>query len=132
MQGISPPGENVFSIATIGVADTTVCMMGGRFCVFTVQLDSKASSATTVEINLKCGGQGTWTLEKDILSGIYADGSEWGSSYKVEFDNETMTLTAQNESAEALTYTKEAIPSEVKDSAIEPFTSRSEDDTRWF
>ena len=75
---------------------------------------------------------GTWTLEKDILSGIYADGSEWGSSYKVEFDNGTMTLTAQNESAEALTYTKEAIPSEVKDSAIEPFTSRSEDDTRWF
>ena len=62
MQGISPPGENVFSIATIGVADTTVCMMGGRFCVFTVQLDSKASSATTVEINLKCGGQNSTLL----------------------------------------------------------------------
>ena len=75
---------------------------------------------------------GSWTLEKDILNGSYSDGIEWGSSYKVSFDGETMTLTAQNESQEALTYTKETIPAEVKDSAIEPFASRAEEDTRWF
>lgn len=64
MQGISPSGEKkVISVATIGAgADTTVCMMGGRFCVFTVKLDSPASSATTIEINLKCGGENSTLL----------------------------------------------------------------------
>ena len=75
---------------------------------------------------------GTWSVEKDILSGIYADGTEWGSQYQVSFADGTMTLTAINDSQEATTYTKEAIPAKVRDSAIEPFASRSEDDDRWF
>ena len=59
MQGISPPGEKkVISIATIGVADTTVCMMGGRFCVFTV----KGALSDDVSIDLRCGGEDTSLL----------------------------------------------------------------------
>jgi hypothetical protein len=46
-----------------------------------------------------------------------------------------MTLTSTNESAEAITYSKEAIPAEVKDEAIEPLgpeTFTRADDMRWF
>ena len=59
MQGISPPGEKkVISIATIGAgADTTVCMMGGRFCVFTVKNDNKLTGDVTID--LRCGGEDT-------------------------------------------------------------------------
>ena len=78
---------------------------------------------------------GTWSLDKETLSGVYADGVEWGSSYKVSFEGDTMTLTSTNESAEAITYSKEAIPAEVKDEAIEPLgpeTFTRADDMRWF
>ena len=75
---------------------------------------------------------GSWNVKDGTLSGIYADGVEWGSSYTLSFDGDTMTLTATNDSAEAITYTKTAIPTEVKDSAIEPFASRTEDAIRWF
>lgn len=57
MQGISPPGEKkIIDIASIATgADTTTCMMGGRFCVFTVAGDSNLSSSIT--ITLSCGGE---------------------------------------------------------------------------
>ena len=58
MQGISPPGEKlVVSLSSIGQgADTTVCMMGGRFCVFTLELDTALQSAGDITLDLKCGG----------------------------------------------------------------------------
>ena len=78
---------------------------------------------------------GTWSMTKDVLSGVYADGVEWGSSYKVSFDGDTMMLTANNDSAETMTYTKESIPTDVKDEAIEPLgpeTLTRVDEVRWF
>lgn len=78
---------------------------------------------------------GTWTFEKDILSGLYADGVEWGSSYKVSFEGDTMMLTSMNESAEAMIYIKDTIPAEVKDEAIEPLgpeTLTRANELRWF
>ena len=75
---------------------------------------------------------GTWTLNKDILSGVYFDGESWGSDYTVSFADDTMTLTSTNESKETMTYFKETIPADVKSSAIEPFASRTDDTTRWF
>ena len=55
MQGISPSGEKkVIDIASIGTgADTTTCMMGGRFCIFTVT----GALSTDVTIDLCCGGE---------------------------------------------------------------------------
>ena len=77
--------------------------------------------------------EGTWSVDKSVLSGIYADGTEWGSSYTLSFDGETMTLTANNESAEAIVYTKTEIPAEVKDEAIEPLgTETRVEKERWF
>lgn len=58
---------------------------------------------------------GTWSLEGDTLSGVYNDGTPWGSSYTVSFDGDnTMTLTATNGSSESNTYTRKAIPEEVR------------------
>ena len=77
--------------------------------------------------------EGTWSVEKDVLSGVYADGTEWGSSYTLSFDGDTMTLTANNESAETIIYTKTAIPAEVKDEAIEPLGTETRAEVeRWF
>lgn len=58
MQGISPSGEKkIIDIASIASgADTTTCMMGGRFCIFTVAGDSKFSG-NTISITLSCGGE---------------------------------------------------------------------------
>ena len=75
---------------------------------------------------------GTWSVDKSVLSGVYADGTEWGSTYTLSFEGETMTLTANNESAEAIVYTKCEIPAEVKDEAIEPLGSETRAEECWF
>lgn len=76
---------------------------------------------------------GTWSVTKNELSGVYADGTEWGSSYTLSFDGDTMTLTANNESAEAMVYTKSVIPAEIKDEAIDPLGSETRaEEKRWF
>ena len=79
---------------------------------------------------------GTWTLEGNILSGIYADETAWGSSYKVEFsDDNTMILTAQNGSEEIMTYVRESVPAEVKEGCIDVKSSfgmlNSQPQYRW-
>lgn len=58
---------------------------------------------------------GTYTLSSGTLSGQYSDGKAWGTSYEVTRKGDSMTLTA---GVEVSTYTKKAIPSEVKNSAI--------------
>ena len=76
---------------------------------------------------------GTWSVAKNELSGVYADGTEWGSSYTLSFDGDTMTLTANNESAEAMVYTKIVIPAKIKDEAIDPLGSETRaEEERWF
>ena len=79
---------------------------------------------------------GSWSIEGDVLSGTYADGSAWGSSYKMSFSGkDSMVLTAQNSSEEAMTYSRESIPSEVKDGCIEVKSSlgmlNSQPQYRW-
>ena len=62
---------------------------------------------------------GTWSVNGDVLSGLYADGSEWGSSYTVEFSGmDAMKLTAKNGSKEVMTYTRETIPAEVLEGSV--------------
>lgn len=68
---------------------------------------------------------GTYIVDNGVLSGLYADGTEWGSTYTISFSGDTMTLTANNESAEAIVYTMTTIPEEVKDEAIEPLGSET-------
>ena len=62
---------------------------------------------------------GTWSVSGDVLSGLYADGTEWGSSYAVEFSGmDAMKLTAKNGSKEVMTYTRETIPAEVLEGSV--------------
>ncbi len=75
---------------------------------------------------------GTWSVNKSELSGVYADGTEWGSTYTLSFEGEIMTLTANNDSQEAIVYTKTTIPAEVKDEAIEPLGSETRAEECWF
>ena len=76
---------------------------------------------------------GTWSVDKSVLSGVYADGTEWGSTYTLSFEGETMTLTADNSSMEVVVYTKTTIPAEVKDEAIDPLGSETRtEEVRWF
>ena len=78
---------------------------------------------------------GSWSVDKSTLSGIYADGTEWASTYTLSFEDNTMTLTANNDSAEAIVYTKTSIPAKVKDEAIEPLgpeTLTRSEESRWF
>lgn len=57
--------------------------------------------------------RGTWTLEGDILSGVYNDGEPWATSYKVSAGS-TLTLVSQAEGAETSVYIPCSIPVEVK------------------
>lgn len=63
---------------------------------------------------------GTWSVEENIISGSYSDGSGWGSSYSLEFvDDDTMIMTALNESDDEMTYFREEIPASIKENVVE-------------
>ena len=63
---------------------------------------------------------GSWSVERNILSGSYADGTPWGSSYAVtKLDDNTLTLTAENGSMEVMTYYRESIPASVKEESTD-------------
>lgn len=62
--------------------------------------------------------RGKWGLEGKVISGTYNDGESWSSTYEVEIKGSTMTWTSVNETKEKTTYTKKAIPDEVKENSI--------------
>lgn len=49
---------------------------------------------------------GTWTLVEDVLSGKYSDNKNWGSSYKVEIDGASLSLTTQPDEKDCYIYMK--------------------------
>ena len=62
---------------------------------------------------------GRWNSEDSILSGTYSDGSPWGSTYQLVFnDANTLVLTATDSSEEAMTYARKEIPAQVKENSI--------------
>lgn len=48
---------------------------------------------------------GTWNLTETTLTGKYANGKSWGSSYEINVENSTMTMTPES-GAEIYTYRK--------------------------
>lgn len=62
---------------------------------------------------------GSWTCEGNVLSGTYTDGTPWGSTYQLDLDADTLTMTALNGSNEVMTYVKQSIPEEVLEDCIE-------------
>lgn len=61
---------------------------------------------------------GTWTISGSILSGKYASGKDWASSYEFSVADEKLTLVS-TVSGETDVYQKVAIPESVKEEAYE-------------
>lgn len=63
--------------------------------------------------------EGSWTLLEKVLSGSYTGGGTWASSYNVTMDEGRTTLTLTTlDGSETDTYRKQAIPEDVKNSAL--------------
>lgn len=117
----------MFSCASCDKDEKTATLVEGEWHYTSEQCDIYVSFASTGDFELyqKLGeGRhylyiGTWALEDEILSGEYNDGTPWGSSYTVSFEGDNkMTLTATNGSSERNTYSRTAIPEEVRQESI--------------
>lgn len=80
-----------------------------------------AFSSGSFEIYQKLGQgryrkySGSYSVSNGILSGKYSDGKPMGSDYEVSRKGDTLTLTA---GSEVTTYSKKAIPADVRKEAI--------------
>lgn len=63
---------------------------------------------------------GIYHLDGDELTGEYSDGTSWGSSYLTQIspDGNTLVLEADNVSHETSTYTRKAVPDEIRTEAL--------------
>lgn len=52
---------------------------------------------------------GSWKLAGSTLSGTYADGTSWASSYEVSVNNSTLTMTTED-GADVFVYKASTIP----------------------
>ena len=65
---------------------------------------------------------GTYTITGDIVTGVYADGSNWACGYKFENSGNTLTMYSQEDKSVTSVYEKCVIPAEIK---AEATTTRS-------
>ena len=92
------------------------------------ELDAKAAdvylvlnSNCTFELYQKTGSQsdrydlytGVCSAENGVLSGTYASGTPWGSSYKYKVTGTSLTLTSSDLMEEQV-YDKESLPEDIK------------------
>ncbi len=103
-------GEWHTTVMTLGgesLADVYIQFAGGLFTLY----------QKTGEMQRYYIYEGTFTLNQDVLSGVYSDGAPWGASYKVSVAGDVLTMVAQNASKETSVYNRTAIPSEIKSQA---------------
>ena len=69
---------------------------------------------------------GSYRFDDQTISGIYGDGTPWGSSYQVKLDltNKTLTMTS-NVGGEVNVYVRATIPSTIKGAAASVQSTRS-------
>jgi hypothetical protein len=60
---------------------------------------------------------GTYNISGDIVTGSYADGSNWACGYKFVKDGDTLTMYSQEDTSVTSIYKKCEIPAEIKDEA---------------
>lgn len=63
-------------------------------------------------------GKYTLDVENMVLSGVYSDKYPWKYSYEISVSGSSLTMTAVENPAYAVTYSKEAIPSEVRSMSL--------------
>jgi hypothetical protein len=57
---------------------------------------------------------GTYTINGDIVTGVYADGSNWLCGYKFVKSGDTLTMYSQEDTSVTSVYEKCTIPEEIK------------------
>ena len=75
--------------------------------------------------------KGKWSLDGDILSGIYDDHVPWSTTYKVSVVGNKLTMIAQDGTDETNVYAKTTIPEAVKESCTTVAKSGHTDSSRW-
>jgi hypothetical protein len=60
---------------------------------------------------------GTYSVSDEILTGSYADGSNWACGYKFLFEGGKLILQSQEDTSIVSVYEKCTIPQTVKDEA---------------
>ena len=75
--------------------------------------------------------KGKWSLDGNILSGIYDDQEPWSTSYKVSVVGNKLTMIAQDGTNETNVYVKTTIPEAVKESCTTVAKSGHTDSSRW-
>jgi hypothetical protein len=68
--------------------------------------------------------EGTYNVSDDIITGTYADGSNWACGYKFSVADGKLTLMSQEDTSIVSIYEKCTIPQEIKDEAA---TTRASD-----
>ena len=63
-------------------------------------------------------GEFTYNAEEEVLSGIYSDRYRWKYDYSVSVSGKTLVMTALGVENYSVTYTKESIPSEVREKSL--------------
>ena len=71
---------------------------------------------------------GRWTYDGELLSGIYDDGTPWGSAYEVVLNetHDVLTLTSRTAIGEVSVYRRTTVPEEIKGSVVPSTASRTE------
>ena len=67
---------------------------------------------------------GTYTINGDIVTGVYADGTNWACGYKFKKDGDTLVMYSQEDKSVTSLYEKCEIPAEIK---AEATATRSEE-----
>lgn len=60
---------------------------------------------------------GTYNIEGDIVTGVYADGSNWACGYKFVKEGDSLTMYSQEDISVTSVYEKCEIPAEIKEEA---------------
>ena len=76
--------------------------------------------------------KGTYSLNDNILTGVYSDGIAWGAEYNVLYGINEICLIKKSDNSDIAIYTKETIPNHIIDEAKDPDSTRSEIKHRYF
>ena len=58
--------------------------------------------------------KGSYTINGDIVTGVYADGTNWACGYKFAKEGDTLTMYSQEDQSVTSVYNKCEIPAEIK------------------
>ncbi|MBO7220817.1 MAG: BACON domain-containing protein [Alistipes sp.] len=76
--------------------------------------------------------KGTYSLNDNMLTGVYSDGIAWSAEYNVLYGINQICLIKKSDNSDISIYAKESIPDYIIDEAKDPDSTRSEIKHRYF